>query len=97
MLQKLGRIKFGHFFEPTCAHARWALRRRLLSVRLSVRPSVRLSVCPSVMQVNWSTSTSHFLVEYVMAVRMTLSLLKLAPNSIKYSKLRIGKSKCAHY
>ncbi len=24
-------------FEPTCAHARWALRRRLLSIRPSVR------------------------------------------------------------
>ncbi len=29
-----------HIFEPTCAHARWALMHRL--------PSVRLSVCPSV-------------------------------------------------
>ena len=34
------------FFEPTCAHARWALRCRLLSVRLSVCLSVRLSVRP---------------------------------------------------
>ncbi len=34
---------------------------------------------------HWSTSTPHFLIEYVMAVRMILSLLKLVPNSIKYS------------
>ncbi len=33
-------------FEPTCAHARWALRYRLLSVCLSVCPSVCLSVRP---------------------------------------------------
>ncbi len=26
-------------FEPTCAHARWALMRRLASVRLSVQAS----------------------------------------------------------
>ncbi len=31
-------------FEPTCAHARWALMHRLLSLCLSVCPSV----CPSV-------------------------------------------------
>ncbi len=55
MLQKLGKIKGGHFF----------LREY--------------------MQVNWSTSSPHFLVEHVMAVRMILSLLKLVPNSVKYS------------
>ena len=37
------------FFEPTCAHGRWALMHHLPSVRLSVclsvRPSVRPSVC----------------------------------------------------
>ena len=32
---------FKWVFEPTCAHARWALMSRLPSVR----PSVRLSVC----------------------------------------------------
>ena len=31
-------------FEPTCAHARWALRRCLVSVRMSVSLSVFLSV-----------------------------------------------------
>ena len=34
---------------------------------------------------HWSTSTPRFLVEYVMVVRLILSLLKLVPNSIKYS------------
>ncbi len=41
---KIEKYYFWLIFEPTCAHALWALRRRLLSVCLSVCPSV----CPSV-------------------------------------------------
>ena len=35
-------------FLPRCMECRRGLAMRILSVRLSVRPSVRLSVCPSV-------------------------------------------------
>ncbi len=34
---KLHHFDFCSFFEPTCAHARWALMHRFLSVCLSVR------------------------------------------------------------
>ncbi len=38
---------------------------------------------------HWSTSTPHFLVEYVMAVHMILGLLKLVQNSIKWKIIKI--------
>ncbi len=41
---------------------------------------------------NWSTSTPHFLVEFRMAVRMILSLLKLVRTFVRYSKK--FKNKC---
>ncbi len=76
MLQKLGKIKVGHFFlryynidppgllECTDPHT---YHGSLLWVR------------------HWSSSTPHFLVEYVMDIRMILSLLRLVSYSIKYS------------
>ncbi len=44
---------------------------------------------------HWSTSTPHFLVEFRMAVRMILSLLKLVRTFILYSNYNCGTPRYA--
>ena len=69
MLQKLGKIKVGTLFLKTL----FVIKSDIICI------SCKLKVCSEL------SGSSHLLVEFVMAGHMIFSLLKLVPNSVKYS------------
>ena len=76
MLQKLGKIKCFFLREYSLGH---------FSSEVTSKDSVVYWGGTIVLGETLVYKLQHFLVEFVMAVRMILSLLKQVPNSVKYS------------